>query len=63
MFKGGFPARYGGRTSSVVDMIGKAGDNENFNMSAGMNLLSARAVTEVPLGEGLMARVGSALLY
>ena len=50
LFKGGFPARYGGRTSSVVDMIGKAGDNENFNMSAGMNLLSARAVTEVPLG-------------
>ena len=50
LFKGGFPAQYGGRTSSVVEMIGKAGDNEDFNMSAGMNLLSARAVTEVPLG-------------
>ena len=50
LFKGGFPAQYGGRTSSVVEMIGKAGDNEEFNMSAGVNLLSARAVTEVPLG-------------
>ena len=50
LFKGGFPAQYGGRTSSVVDMIGKAGDNQKFNMSGGMNLLSARAVTEVPLG-------------
>ena len=50
LFKGGFPAQYGGRTSSVVEMIGKSGDPENFNMSAGMNLLSGRAVTEVPLG-------------
>ena len=50
LFKGGYPAEYGGRTSSVVEMIGKSGDNENFNMSAGMNLLSGRAVTEVPLG-------------
>ena len=39
-----------GGTSSVVEMIGKSGDPENFNMSAGMNLLSGRAVTEVPLG-------------
>jgi len=50
LYKGGFPAKYGGRTSSVVEMVGKSGDNETFNMSGGMNLLSARAVTEVPLG-------------
>ncbi len=50
LFKGGFPAQYGGRTSSVVEMIGKSGDNEDFNVSGGMNLLSGRAVTEVPLG-------------
>jgi ferric enterobactin receptor len=53
LYKGGFPAIFGGRTSSVVEMIGKSGDNENFNASGGMNLLSARAVTEVPLwGKG-----------
>lgn len=51
LYKGGFPAQYGGRTSSVVDMIGKTGDNQRVNVSAGLNLLSARAVTEVPLGD------------
>ena len=50
LFKGGFPAQYGGRTSSVVEMVGKSGDPEQFRMSGGVNLLSARAVTEVPLG-------------
>ena len=50
LHKGGFPAEFGGRTSSVVEMIGKSGDNENYNMSGGMNLLSGRALTEVPLG-------------
>ena len=50
LHKGGFPAEFGGRTSSVVEMIGKSGDNENYNMSGGMNLLSGRVLTEVPLG-------------
>ena len=50
LFKGGFPAQYGGRTSSVVEMVGKSGNPEEFRMSGGLNLLSARAVTEVPLG-------------
>ena len=50
LYKGGFPAEYGGRTSSVVEMIGKSGDNKSYNMSGGMNLLSGRALTEVPLG-------------
>lgn len=47
---GGFPARYGGRVSSVVDMIGKTGDEQRFRIGAGVNLLSARVVAEVPLG-------------
>jgi hypothetical protein len=50
LFKGGFPARFGGRTSSVVEMIGKTGNVEEFKLSGGMNLLSARALAEVPLG-------------
>ena len=29
MFKGGFPAKYGGRISSVVDLTGKTGDFKN----------------------------------
>ncbi|HSW30449.1 MAG TPA: TonB-dependent receptor [Longimicrobiales bacterium] len=50
LMKGGYPAKYGGRTSSVVEMVGKTGSNDSYNLSAGVNLLSARAVTEVPLG-------------
>ena len=49
LFKGGFPAEFGGRTSSVVDLIGKTGDTENFRVSGGVNLLNASAVAEVPL--------------
>ena len=50
IYKDGFPAKYGGRTSSVVDLTGKTGDANNFQLGAGLNLLSSNAVMEVPLG-------------
>lgn len=50
MYKGGYPAEYGGRTSSVVDLTGKAGNANDFNLGVGVNLLSANVVAEVPLG-------------
>ncbi len=50
VYKGGFPAQYGGRTSSVLDLTGKTGDANNFQLGAGLNLLSSNAVLEVPLG-------------
>ena len=50
MFKGGYPAKYGGRNSSVVDLTGKTGDPNNFHMSGGINLLNAHTTVEVPLG-------------
>ena len=49
LYKGGYPARFGGRTSSVVELTGKAGDATNFRMGAGINLLSASSVVEIPL--------------
>lgn len=51
-FAGGFPARYGGRLSSVVDLIGKSGDERAIRASAGLNFLSGRGVLEIPLGRG-----------
>jgi ferric enterobactin receptor len=48
-YKGGYPAMYGGRLSSVVDMAGKAGDPEKFHLGLGASLLSANATVEVPL--------------
>ena len=50
LYKGGYPATYGGRTSSVVDMVGMTGDTEQFHASGSVNLLSASALAEVPLG-------------
>ena len=32
MFKGGFDSKYGGRTSSVVDLVGKTGLRDLFAM-------------------------------
>ena len=50
-YKGGFPAMYGGRLSSVVDMIGKSGDPNNLHVGAGVNLLSANAIVEIPVSD------------
>ena len=49
VFKGGFPAKYGGRTSSVIDLTGKTGADVLAG-SASINLLSASAALEVPIG-------------
>ncbi len=49
IYKGGFPALYGGRLSSVVDIKGMTGDPNNYHFGLGVNLLSANAVLEVPL--------------
>lgn len=47
--KGGFPARYGGRLSSVVDMRMKDGNKEEFKGEAGIGLISSRATFEGPI--------------
>ena len=53
LYKGGYPAKFGGRTSSVIELTGKAGDASNLRIGAGLNLLSASSVVEVPLkGKG-----------
>lgn len=48
LYKGGYPAKFGGRTSSVVELTGKSGDVSRFRMGAGLNLLSASSVIEFP---------------
>ncbi|MEJ2177513.1 MAG: TonB-dependent receptor [Gammaproteobacteria bacterium] len=51
-YKGGFGAKYGGRMSSVVDITGKDGNTEQFNIGAGISLLSANAIIETPFADG-----------
>ena len=53
LYKGAFPAKYGGRTSSVVNMTGKSGSTEKIRGGANFNLLSVNGFIEVPLGEKL----------
>lgn len=47
--KGGFPARYGGRLSSVLDIHMKDGNKEKFTGNVGVGLVSSKATIEGPL--------------
>jgi hypothetical protein len=47
--KGGFPARYGGRLSSVVDITMKDGDQSEYKGELGVGLISARGTVEGPI--------------
>ncbi|MFN7691887.1 MAG: TonB-dependent receptor, partial [Bacteroidota bacterium] len=49
LVKGGFPASYGGRLSSVINMQMKEGNQEEFHGEAGIGLISSRLVLEGPL--------------
>ncbi len=51
IYKGGFPAEFGGRTSSVVNLTGKTGDVNKVRYGMGLNLLSGHGVVEVPLSD------------
>ncbi len=52
VFKGGYPAKYGGRLSSVVELTGKTGDINRKRLGVNANLLSAGAVFEMPFLNG-----------
>ncbi len=49
LVKGGFPARYGGRLSSVIEMQMKEGHKEEFHGEGGIGLISSRLVLEGPI--------------
>lgn len=49
LYKSGFPARYGGRLSSVVDITTKDGNKERLTGSATVGILSAKFNLECPI--------------
>ncbi|HEY1024634.1 MAG TPA: TonB-dependent receptor [Sphingobacteriaceae bacterium] len=51
LLKGGFPAQYGGRLSSILDVTTKPGDLKSPSVSGGIGLISARLAAEVPFVE------------
>ena len=46
LYKGGIPARYGGRASSVLEIDQKVGSYEKFSAYGGIGLLSSRLTVE-----------------
>jgi hypothetical protein len=49
--KGGFPARYGGRLSSVIEMQMKDGNKEKLQVEGGIGLISSRLVVQAPISK------------
>ena len=48
VYKGGFPAKFGGRVSSVIDITGKAGDQYKPRVGMGANMVSGNMIVELP---------------
>ena len=58
LYKGGVPAKYGGRVASVLDIYQKEGNKNEFKANGGVGLVASRLLLEGPLKKG----VGSFLL-
>ncbi|OUU49124.1 MAG: collagen-binding protein [Flavobacteriaceae bacterium TMED68] len=49
LYKGGIPAKYGGRVSSVLNIFQKEGNKNKFNSQGGIGLISSRLLLEGPI--------------
>lgn len=49
VYKGGMPAQYGGRLSSVLDIKMNDGNNQDYNVSGGVGLISTKLNVEGPI--------------
>jgi hypothetical protein len=58
--RGGIPAMYGGRLSSVLDIRQKEGNMKNFSGSGGIGLISSRLLLEGPITKDKSSFVVSA---
>ncbi|MDC1105642.1 TonB-dependent receptor [Prolixibacteraceae bacterium] len=51
-YKGGFPAQYGGRLSSVVDISMKEGNRDHFTGDISIGTISSKGLIEGPINKG-----------
>lgn len=49
LYKGGIPARYGGRVSSVLDIYQRDGNNTKFSGTGGIGIVASRLLLEGPI--------------
>jgi hypothetical protein len=52
LIKGGIPAEYGGRVSSVLDVRMKDGNNKKLQVNGGIGLIFSRLSIEAPINKG-----------
>jgi hypothetical protein len=52
LYKGGYPAAYGGRLGSVVDIYNRDGNRNEYEAGLTIGLLSSSAIVEGPYGRG-----------
>lgn len=63
LIKGAFPAEYGGRLSSVLDMTMKEGRKDKFSASGGISLISSRLTMEGPISENTSFMLSGRRMY
>ncbi len=49
LYKGGIPAKFGSRVSSVLDVRQKDGNNKEFHLNGGIGIISSRLMAEGPI--------------
>ncbi|WP_136465568.1 TonB-dependent receptor [Flagellimonas onchidii] len=49
LFKGGIPARYGGRVSSVLEIFQKEGNSKDLKVNGGIGAVASRLLIEGPI--------------
>ncbi|MBU2946078.1 TonB-dependent receptor [Zobellia uliginosa] len=49
LYKGGIPARYGGRLSSVLDIFQKEGNSKKIKVNGGIGAVASRLLVEGPI--------------
>ena len=52
LHKGAYPAQYGGRLGSVLDVRNRDGNRKGFEATGGVSLISARLTLEGPVSKG-----------
>jgi CarboxypepD_reg-like domain/TonB-dependent Receptor Plug Domain len=63
LLKGGIPAQYGGRLSSLVKMSTKTGNTERVNVSGGVGNISTKLLVEGPISNKLTFLAATRIAY
>ncbi len=63
LIKGAFPAEYGGRLSSVIDLTMREGTKEKISGSGGVSMISSKLMVEGPITENSTFMISGRRMY